>query len=903
MQATISGAVVEAKLYPGFGAARVMHRPKLDLPREFGDGTLSAVVVCAPAGYGKSTLMGSWHESLTAQGVACGWLSLDPDDDDPARLMRHLVAAFQRVDPRIGRGVKGELAANVAGNARPALESLAADLARLERRAVLFLDDLQFLGAPEALELIDWLINYSPRQCQYVLGGRAEPGLRLGSLRVRGRLAEYGVRELHFSAEESAQFMQSRLGPVLAPEQMQKLLARTEGWPAAMELAALALRSEADHSRVLQSFAGSDRDVVEYLSEAVLDRLDARTRGFIMRLAHFDRFDAALAHAATGEPSAAALLAAVRAGNLFLLPLDRAGQWFRFHHLAAEFLRERFRREGGDAGAVLMRGARWLYGNGHAEEGINAAIRAGAWETATRWVAESVEELIYRRGYHQTILRWMQRLPAEWVDRFPTIRIHYAFVLAFTPRQQEVEAQVHRLQAIHTALSQAPDADPQLVEQIASEIELQQVLSLGLRDDGHRARAEALAWLERWPDAPLLRRGTVGNVLSFGLKTASDIDAGLEWNAKVRGWLYQVQGWYSLSWTDYLAALLHMKRGACFEARRICEGGLALLQEKVAGEPAHAAMFHTVLAMVAYEFDELDRAHGHLELCMPRVMEYGQADAVLMAFLTSARLQRVRRGEEAGMERLHEGQELGAQRGFPRVAVTLAAEECGWHSRAGRFDEARRVAARHGFDALDSSGQSSLRGEKAILVASRFLIRRAPREVLGAVGGAIARCRELGLYRRWVELLLIQAIAHKEDGALDQAVNCVREALVIAAPRNYYRTLLDEAVDISSLLERIDPATLRNSEAGPLARRLRQAMSESAGPTRRAAAPKLAEDLSRREVIILKRLESELSNKEIASAIFISEGTLKWHLNNIYGKLGVKNRSGAVVRARALSVI
>ncbi len=903
MQATSSGAVVEAKLYPGFGAAKVMHRPKLALPHEFSDGTLGVVVVCAPAGYGKSTLMGSWHESLQAQGVACGWLSLDPDDDDPARLMRHLVAAFQRVDAKIGRSVKGELTANVAGSAKPALESLAADLARLERRAVLFLDDLQFLGAAEALELIDWLINYSPRQCQYVLGGRAEPGVRLGSLRVRGRLAEYGVQQLHFTAEESAQFMQSRLGPVLRPEQMQQLLARTEGWPAAMELAALALRTATDHGRVLQNFAGSDRDVVDYLSEAVLDRLDARTRGFIMLLAHFDRFDAELAQAVTGEADADALLAAVEAGNLFLLPLDRTGRWFRFHHLAAEFLRDRFRRDGGDAAAVLMQGARWLYDHGHAEEGINAAIRAEAWETATRWVAESAEELIYRRGYHQTILRWMQRLPAEWVDRFPTIRIHYAFALAFTPRQQEVEAQMHRLQTIHAGLSRTPGADPQLVEQIASEIELQQVLSLGLRDDGHRALAKAQAWLERWPDAPLLRRATVGNVLSFGLKTASDIDAGLEWNRKVRGWLNQVQGWYSLSWTDYLAALLCMKRGAYFEARQHCEAGLALLQEKLAGQPAHAAMFHPVLAMVAYEFDELDRAHGHLELCLPRVMEYGQADAVLMAFLTSARLQRIRRGEPAGLERLHEGQELGAQRGFPRVAVTLAAEECGWHSRAGRFDEARRVAARHGFERLATDGGSSLRGEKAILVASRFLARQSPREVLAVLEGAIARCRDKGLYRRRVELLLVQAIAHKEDGALEQAVNSVREALLVAAPRNYYRTLLDEAADIESLLERLDPAGLRDSEAGPLARRLRQAVKENRTEVHRAAPLKLAEDLSRREVTILKRLESELSNKEIASAIFISEGTLKWHLNNIYGKLGVKNRSGAVVRARALSVI
>jgi ATP/maltotriose-dependent transcriptional regulator MalT len=901
---TGSGAVVEAKLYPGSGVARVLQRPKLALPREFREGSVSVVAVCAPAGYGKSTLMSCWHEALSEAGFGCGWLSLDPDDDDPARLMRHLVAAFQRIDKAIGRSAMGELTANVSGSVKPALESLAADLSQLGKRAVLFLDDLQFLTASEATDLIDWLINFSPRQCQYVLGGRAEPQVKLGGLRVRGRLAEYGVRELQFTSEESEQFFESRLGPVLGSDEVQQLLKRTEGWPAALELAALALRAETDHAEIVKRFAGSDRDVVDYLGEAVLNGLDARTRGFIMRLAHFDRFSAELAEAVTDEFEAAGLLAAVHANNLFLVPLDRTSQWFRFHHLAAEFLRHRFHREGGDAAAVLLAGAQWLYRNGHPEDAINAAIRAESWETATRWVAESAEELIYRRGYHQTILRWMMRLPPEWVDRFPTIRIHYAFALAFTPRHQEVEAQVHRLEAIRTVLSGEPGSDSQLIQQIECEIELQKVLSLGLRDDGHQARAGAQDWLDRWPDAPLIRRGTMGNVLTFGLKTAGDIDTGLEWNRRVRAWLRQAEGWYSLSWADYLAALLHMKRGSYLEARQYCESGLTLLREKLDSQPAQSAMFHSVLATVAYEFDELDQAQTHLEQALPRVMEYGQADSVLMGFLTAAKLDRVQRGEEIGLERLREGQEVGAQRGFARVTLSLAAEECGWHSRAGRYEEARRIAVRHGFEQLECTGPTAaLQSGKAVLVSSRFLMRQSPRDVLARVDVPIARCRTLGMYRRWVELLLIKAMAYKEDGQLPQAVEAFKDALIIAAPRNYFRTIFDEAPDVGTLIERLDPVEMRGSEASPLARRLRQALKDQSNGQARRSEPKLIEDLSRREVSILKRLESDLSNKEIAQAIFISEGTLKWHLHNIYGKLGVKNRSGAIVKAKALSVI
>ena len=904
-------AVVETKLYPGVGAARMLKRARLAPPREFRDGSCTVCVISAPAGYGKSTLMNSWHDSLREHGIACAWLSLDEDDDDPARLLRYLIAAYQRIDPAIGRSALVELAADLSASPKQALESLGAELSGLDRRAVLFLDDLQFLSAPEALDILDWLINYSPQSFQFVIGSRDEPRIHLGELRVRRQLLEYGSGQLHFSTEEAMRFLESRLGQALPPQDVEHLMAKTEGWPAAMELAALALQAEPDKAAVIQNFAGTERGVVDYLGEAVLARLDERTRNFILRLAQFDRFDAQLAEAVTGQADAADLLAGLLAKNLFLVPLNRESTWFRFHHLAAEFLRHRFNSRAAIS-QVLMTGADWLYRNGLTEEAINAAIRAEAWETATAWVAESVEELIYRRGYHQTILRWMTRLPAEWVDRFPTIRIHYTFALAFSPRQEEVEAQVHKLEQIRDRMLKSGAKDRALTDQIQCEIELQKVLSQALRDEGLGARAGAQAWLECWPDAPLIRRGTMGNVLAFGLKTAGEIDAAFEQIAKVRNWLQQAEGWYSLAWTEYLNALLHMKRGDYLKARSASQAGLDLLDRRLEGHPAHAALFHTVLATVAYEFDELDRARAHLDLCMPRVAEYGQADAVLMAFLVAAKLDRIFSGEESGLERLHEGQELGQQRNLPRLTISLAAEECGWHGRSGRLEEARRVAARHAFDRLTVPGTgSNLHSEKAFLVASRYLLRQRPQDVLARIDAPITRCRERGLYRRWVELLLIKALAHRHNGELPAAVQSLQEALMIAAPRNLFRVILDESADLVSLLDRLDPAEIRGTEAAPLARRLQQAIRETScgqTPRRESAAGSgagngVVEDLSKREIAILKRLESDMSNKEIATAIFISEGTLKWHLHNIYGKLGVKNRSGAVVKAKALSVI
>lgn len=896
-------AVVRSKLGPGLGPGRVLRRPKLAPPPEFREGAASVALVCAPAGYGKSTLMSCWHEILGQEGQACAWLSLDPDDDDSARLMHHLVAAYQSVDPVLGRGAQGELAAGLSGSAKPALESLAADLDGIDRRTVLFLDDLHFLSAPEALDIVSWLLNYAPRRCQFVVGCREQPRVPLSGLRVRRRLVEFGHRDLQFSTEETARFCESRLGQPLPVAALDRLVRKTEGWPAALELATLVLRSEADRAAVIEGFTGKDRGLMDYLGEVVFSNLDPRFRSFVLRVAQFDRVSPGLAAAVTGEADAPGLLARACSANLLLQPLGRSGEMYRFHALAAEYLRERFRFEGGDPAATLLRGAQWLHRNGDIEDAINTAVRAEAWETATRWVAEAVKPLVYLRGQHHTILRWMQRLPEEWVDRFPTIRIHYAHALAFSPQQREVEIQIHRLERIRGAMLQDPGADRMVAREIECAVQMQKALALALFDEGAQARVAAASWLDRWPEAPLHWRGTVSNVLILGLKTSSEIDAGLQWAGRTRSLSLQAESWYSAAWTEYLTALLYLKRGAYFEARQAAQAGLDVLDRHLEGHPSQAAYFHAVLATVAYEFDELERCAGHVERCMPRVAEYGQADAVLMAFLTQAKLERSLRGEAAGLDKLREGQELGARRGFSRVTISLAAAECSWHGGAGRYDEARRIAVRHGFDRLpEAGGGADLHAEKSFLVASRYLLRHAAARVVALIDEPIRRCHGLGLYRRQVELLLIKAMALRHDGRPDAAAQCLEEALRISAPRNYYRTILDEAPDLLSLFDRIDADALRDSEAAPLLRRLLRAVRN--GPVSESAANTgMTEDLSKRELAIIRRLESDLSNREIAEALFISEGTLKWHLHNIYGKLGVKNRSGAVSRGRSMNLM
>jgi LuxR family maltose regulon positive regulatory protein len=896
--------ILKGKLYPATGTRSPLPRPRLDGMSEVLEGTYPVVLVGAPAGYGKSTLMAQWHARLVERGVACAWLSVDENDNDKVRFVGHLVAALHNADNRIGGAATGTLSGDNPGGVRLLLEALADDLASVRERLTLFLDDLHLVQDPEVLEIVDWLLNYAPRPLQQIVGTRDTRRLRVNALRVRRQLFELDLRQLQFDGEEISRFYRIRLGQDLPTRDRQRVSLKTEGWPAALELVALALAGMTDRSSFIEEFAGSNNSVVDYLGEVVLSQMDERTRDFVFRISMFDRICLALAQA-IGAEDAEEQLQALRMRHLFLIPLDQGGTWVRFHHLVGEYFRGQYQRcSPAEAKECLVRGARWLHANDYIEEAVNCLIQAGDWEQVTRWIAESLEELVFRRGYHQTILRWMNALPAVWVDRYPVIRIQYAFALSFHARHQEYEGQIHCLEQQLSRLESQPHGDAAAIRELRCAVEFLTAMSAGLRDDGRQGGELATAWLARWPEESMRRKGVMGNVLAFALKTKGEIGRGLEVIAETRRWLEQSEGYYALSWTGYLEAVLHLKHGSYLEARLACSIGLELVQRELRGHGAQANMLHALLAGVAYEFNDIDQAVEHVEQAMRGVDECSQADAVIIAYLTQARVQRLRHDENSAMAILREGQELGQRRGLRRVTVTLAAEECSGLARAGRDDEARLVAARYGFNELPVEGEASdLVTDKALRAASRYLARQWPMAVIKALDSAVERARQSGLAHRLVELLLLRALVYKQEADWTSALSDLRNALTIAATRQYVRVFLDEGDELASLMDRLEPDSVRGSEAAPLARRLRTAMRGPEGQRVPPAAVNMAEDLTKRELSIVKRLESGLSNREIAEAIFVTEGTLKWHLHNAYSKLNVRNRSAAVARARTLGIL
>ena len=790
--------MLPGKLQPALGALSLLPRARLALPVGVTQGACKVIALVAPAGYGKTTLMAQWMATWQENGGACAWLTVDTNDNDPTRFLRHLVAALSHTGVAVSEATLAHLGDSLATQFKSMTESLATDLAATPEHLMLMLDGVHTLHDPTVLDLIGWLLHYAPQPLQIALSSRHELPWRLGSLRVRGLLHELDFRALQFTADEAHQFCQRRLPGGLGPDDITQLVNKTEGWPAALELATMALRSDAhddtQRAQFIEQFTGTDRGLVDYLGEVLLQHLPESLHPLVMRLSLFSHFDADLARqlSDTDATDSSQQWHQLHALALFLVPLDRHGRSSRFHALVGEFFKSRFwQTDPTQARAVLMRGAQWRWSQGMHVEAIDGALEAQAWEQAAPWLAECMPEVVQRRGELQLALRWMNAMPATWLDRYPTIRIDYAFALSFFPRQAAVAAQMQALQETCQRLQQAAQPDPQAIDQIECALEFQRTLSLALSDQGHAARDAAHAWLARWPQTRGLQRGVIANVLCFGYKCTGEIEAGLQLVHTARGWLEQDHAYYGLVWNATLEALLHLERGSNAAAQQACERGLTLIHQHLGGHRAHASVLNTILAALAYERDELAAAQQHLDQSLDSLAQYGPADALMLYWLTQGRLRFARNDSEGGLAALQEGQSLALQRGLPRVLTTLVAESCSHLSHQGRHAQARALADAHALDGFPLPNAS-----------------------------------------------------------------------------------------------RPQPNT-------PPAVMVKVTVGTTSSP----------HDLTRREVGILQRLASGLSNKEIAEALFISEGTLKWHLHNIYGKLGSKNRSGALVQARALGML
>ena len=436
----MSGPLLETKFHASRGRRALVARPRLT--ERLNQGAESALtLVSAPAGFGKTTLLRQWLGAATAGGRSAAWLSLDQRDNDPAMFWAYLVAALNTAAPGVGEDALS-LLRSPPSPIEAVLATLLDDLSAISNDVVLVLDDYHVIDARDIQDAMAFLLEYLPPQIHLVIASRADPALPLALLRGRGELAEIRAADLRFTADEAAAYLNGVMRPVLTARDVEALEGRTEGWIAALQLAALSMQGRDDTAAFIAGFAGDDRYIVDYLAEEVLHRQAEHVQHFLLQTSILGRLCGPLCDAVTGQDSGKATLAALERGNLFLVPLDDQRRWYRYHQLFADVLQAHLLDEQPDRVHELhTRASHWYEQNGEPSEAIRHALAGQDFERAADLVELALPALRQSRQ-DTTQRRFLEALPDELIQVRPVLSVGYAAALMVRGEVAGVEARL-----------------------------------------------------------------------------------------------------------------------------------------------------------------------------------------------------------------------------------------------------------------------------------------------------------------------------------------------------------------------------------------------------------------------------------------------------------------------------
>jgi LuxR family maltose regulon positive regulatory protein len=623
------------KLHPPTARSQWVARGRL-IERLRAEPGVRLTVVVAPAGGGKTTLLGAWQE-IEAARRPVGWVTLDEGDNDPVVLWSHALEALRRLCPALDAVRSPEIvgAARITDAFLPDLVNGLTE----QGDAALVLDDFHRVLSRPSRDSVAWLVEHAPPSFQLVVSTRTEPALPLAALRAHGELLELRARELGFNAHEAEVFLNDRLELGLAHDDVDELVERTEGWPAGLYLAALSLRGAADRHAFVSRFGGTNRPVVDFLVKEVLEGHDPSLQTLMLRCSVLERMCAPLCDTLLEQEDSAEQLSELARTNLFLVPLDDHGQWYRFHHVFRQLLRvELEHREPGTAPTLHHRAYAWHRDHGSTNEAIEHAIEAGAYAEAGKLILTTWAQLM-SVARHATVLGWLQRLPAQVLESNLALLVSKAWVLSVSARRDETLETLDAVQQLegldHGPLPDGASSVNAIVATLRATFQWGDV-GFGYQNAVLATELQQAEGLYR--AAALHSRG----YSEFFRGQFAEAD---RWLAEAATSAHSAERWLLASATLAYQSCIAGERGDVEQQRRLAEQAMDLSRERSLGELAGEAP--AALGVSLAERGELDQARPLLEQSVRALRAYGQPLELAHALIRQARVLLVLRERDA----------------------------------------------------------------------------------------------------------------------------------------------------------------------------------------------------------------------------------------------------------------
>ena len=871
--------LIATKLYIPPLPSRIIRRSSLlDLLESGLSAEKRLILVCAPAGYGKTTLVCEWLQNVSN---VC-WISLEKSDNEPRLFFSYLVASLQKTFPGFGEQARKLLETPQPPPLQAVLSLLLNDLTNISTQCVLVLDDYQAIHATTIHEGLTFLIDHLSSGTHIVITTRSDPALPLHRYRSRGQMVEIRADDLRFSAEEVSSYMKEIAGISLAALEIDTLEKRTEGWVAGLQMAAISLRGKTDKEQFIQSLAGTNRFILDYLVEEVLNNQPQAVQRFLIETAILDRLCAPLCDALTkiGAESCREILQDLERANLFIISLDDERYWYRYHHLFQDLLTIRLEQSMPEkANSLHCSAANWYASNGWISEAVHHYIQGADFERAADLVEQHTLQLFARGNLDQLVV-WIRKLPTEISARRPWLSIHQAWALAFAGKNPEAES------LIDVAIQGLEESNPSSVERKKLWGEIHAIRGLLAITSGNLQEALALADLldvDIPPDS-LFARSVIHWSLGYAWRMQGELVKAITAFREVLAIGQQTNNLWTMSTGFADLGMVLRLSGRLREAEAIYREGLEIMRQVGPNGLGFIGRLESFLANILYEQNRLDEARQLIVESIAHNELWNNPNHVAHAYWTEARIL-FGKGDMTAEKALKRAEDIAAH---PAVVPTLRAGVEAFRVRfwlaQGRLTEANDWIDAHPLPKKIPQQNAEVFDLQA-LAHSRVLIAQ---ENLSAawklLEGLETSARAAGRNNTLIEALTLKALAAPKRAT---ALEVLESALQLGVPEGYRRTFLDEGDRLIQLLEGLRG---RSALVEPLI----------GTATKKPTAESL---LTVRELDILRAMGEGLSNKEIGQRLFISVGTVKAHSAAIYRKLEVANRTGAIGRAKDLGLL
>jgi LuxR family transcriptional regulator, maltose regulon positive regulatory protein len=884
-------------------SAGLINRPRLiNLVSQL--QTKRLAVIKAPAGFGKTSVAAAWSERLRQDGHCVAWLTIDADDDDPPRFLFYVSQALQRACDAVGAAAIELIDESFLISSTTIISTLINELSDVDEEVCLFLEDYHRVTNPGIHEAVVFFLKHAPSHCHVVITTRVEPPFPLASLGAQNQLLEIDASELRFDLQETADFLEQEKPGTLDLAEVALLHRKTEGWPAALRIiASTSSQSRKDFGQYVQHLSGAQRPIGAYLAE-MLDDQPGELVLFMLRTAILGRLCAELCEAVTGESSSSELLASMEKRQLLLTPLDEDGQWYRYHALLVEYLKQRLQSElGNEIPGLHQRASRWFASKELWTDAVQHAISAGDVDQAISWIKNCAMTLV-KQGDLFTLLGWQRLFPTEVMRSQPEARLAIAWGLALAIRFDE------SLQLLGDIERDMDVKNPADADALACECQAIRSVALSLKDIGGSALPLAQKCLKRSSDP--WTANVASNVVRYWHLKAGDL-----------------KNFYATPWIPY--SLDDDRRNVFASVYRRCIQGVAeaqqlrfgaaeryylealqLAERHVGPNSVAAALPASLIARIRYEQGRLDEAESMLIDRVPFVNTGAMLECVWSACFVSVRVAVARTNLERAYALLERTESQGATRGWGRLAAAAVAERARLYLNEGRISEGaacldrlEQLAAE--YPASTSCAWSEIDWYAKLTRAHLASTQGLPDDAIPILNDLQREVAAVNNHYFALRVATHLSVVRFSANQVTDALSGFRSVINVAAQAGIHQLILDEGPDVGALLTAFHESAERTKKSrelipyvGGLIADWRFCYQSQVKPARTSS---IAETLSAREGEILKLIAEGLSNKEIARSLAITPETVKSHVKHVFTKLGVEKRVQAVSRAQSLGLV